>query len=130
MEWFWKNFDREGYTLWFCDYKYNEELESLLKTCNLIGGWFQRLDRVRKYGFGNAIIFKSADDKNHEISCCWLLRGKDMPQEMTACDDYELYNWVKVDNTEDAQLQKKVNEYWSWEGAFGGKVFVQGKVFK
>jgi len=130
MEWFWKNFDKEGYSLWFGEYKYANELESLLKTCNLIGGWFQRLDRLRKYGFGNAIIFKSADDQHHEISTSWLIRGKDMPAEMKECDDYELHTWVRVEDTEDPELRKKVGEYWSWEGSFGGRTFVQGRTYK
>jgi len=130
MEWFWQHLDKEGYGLWFSEYRFNPELESLLKTCNLIGGWFQRLDRLRRYGFGNAVIFKSADDAHHEISTCWLLRGTEMPAEMKECDDYELYEWKKVENTDDPEIRTKIGEYWSWEGNFGGRKFVQGKVFK
>jgi len=130
MEWFWQHYDNEGYTLWFCEYKYNNELESLLKTVNLIGGWFQRLDRLRKYGFGNAIVFKSADDSHHEISCSWMIRSKDIPAELSECDDYELYTWEKVDNFTDPEIRKKIGEYWSWEGSFGGRKYVDAKVFK
>jgi len=130
MEWFWQHHDKEGYSLWFCEYKYNDELESLLKTVNLIGGWFQRLDRLRKYGFGNAIVFKNADDTHHEISCCWLIRSKDLPAEMKDCDDCELYTWTRVEDDSDAALRTRVGEYWSWEGTFGGRKFVDGKVFK
>jgi len=130
MEWFWPHFDSEGWSLWFCEYKYSDELESLLKTCNLIGGWFQRLDRLRKYAFGNAIIFKHPSDAYHEISCCWIIRSKEIPAELKECDDYELYEWKRVENHEDPEVRKKVAEYWSWEGDFGGRKFIQGKVFK
>jgi len=130
MAWFWEHLDKEGYSLWFGDYKYSDELQSLLKTCNLIGGWFQRLDRLRKYGFGNAVILRHLTEDYHEISSCWLIRGSSMPPEMTECDDYELHNWTKVENTDDPEIRKRVEEYWSWEGTFGGKTFVQGRVFK
>jgi elongation factor 1-gamma len=130
MAWFWEHLDKEGYSLWFSDYKYNDELESLLKTCNLIGGWYQRLDRMRKYGFANTIIFENVEKNHHEISNCWLVRGTTMPKEMTDCDDYELYEWSRVENPDDPEVRKKVEEYWSWEGTFGGRKFVQGKTFK
>jgi elongation factor 1-gamma len=125
--WFWENLDVAGWSLWKADYKYNNELDSLLRTCNLIGGWFQRLDRLRKYGFGNAMIFKNGD--TYEISSIWLVRGQELPAEILLCDDTELYEWTKL-NPEDAATKKTVQEYWNWEGDFGGKVFEQGKVYK
>jgi len=132
MPWFWEHLDREGYSLWFADYKYPEdkETESLLWTCNFIGGWFQRLERFHKYGFGNAIIFKSENDPHHTISSCWLIRGKDMPAEMTECSDYDLYTWKRVENVDDSAIRKDIEEYWTWEGDFSGRKFVQGKTFK
>jgi elongation factor 1-gamma len=130
MKWFWENFDKEGWSIWFSDYKYADELESLLKTCNLVGGWYQRLDRMRKYGFANSIILASNKGNYHEISNCWLVRGTTMPKEMTDCDDYELYEWTKVENTDDEAVRAKIHEYWSWEGSFEGRKFVQGKTFK
>jgi len=31
LPWFWENFDKEGWSLWFADYKYNDELNQLFK---------------------------------------------------------------------------------------------------
>lgn len=35
---FWENFDREGYSIWYSQYKYPEELTLTFKSCNLITG--------------------------------------------------------------------------------------------
>jgi len=130
IPWFWEKFDRQGYSLWIAEYKYNAELEksAVFKTCNLVGGFIQRLDKLRKYGFGSVLIFEG--DNNLEISSAWLFRGQDVPAEMKDCDDYELYSWRKADpdNEDD---KKRIKELWAWAGDFGGKKFIdQGKVFK
>jgi elongation factor 1-gamma len=128
IPWFWEKFDREGWSLWFSDYKYNNELTQLYRTSNLILGFLQRLDKLRKYGFGSILIFEV--ENGFEISGCWLFRGQDVPSEMKDCDDYELYNWHKVD-VDNADEKKKVDAYFAWAGDFGGKKFNdQGKIFK
>jgi len=48
---------------------------------------------------------------------------------MTDCDDTELHTWTKVE-TDDAAVRKRLNEFWSWEGDFDGRKFVQGKTYK
>jgi len=126
--WFWHNLDRSGYSIWFCNYLYNAELEALFKTCNLVGGFLQRLDKLRKYGFGNMLIFDDGEGHS-EISGCWLFRGQEIPAEMTSCDDYVLYKWTKAD-PENLEDRKKVEAFWSWSGDFGGRKFNQGKTFK
>jgi len=130
MPWFWEHYDNKGWSLWFATYKFNEELDSLLRTCNLIGGMFQRLEKFVKYSFANVLIFKSTQDAaTHEIVGCWLVRGTEIPEILSITDDYELYNWVKAD-TELPEVRQKVDEFWKWEGSFDGKVFVQGKTYK
>lgn len=130
MPWFWENYDQEGYSIWFSDYKYNDENAKMFMTSNLIGGFCQRLDRLRKYGFGNILIF--GDEPKLEISGCWLFRGQDIPQEMKDCDDSEHYNWVKADVEKQKSL---IEDYWAWAGTFEGKPGStkfndQGKVYK
>jgi len=127
MPWFWDHLDKEGYSIWFADYKHNDENDVLFKTCNLIGGFCQRLDRLRKYGFGSLMIFGA--EPKLEVSCVWLFRGQDVPQEMKETDDYEQYTWRKA-NTDDSATREAVNDFWSWEGALGGRTFNQGKIFK
>ena len=38
INWFWEKYDAEGYSMWRVDYKYNQELDLLFMSSNLIGG--------------------------------------------------------------------------------------------
>jgi len=127
LPWFWENFDADGFCIYFADYKYNEENEVLFKTLNLVNGFFQRLEKLHKYGFGSVLICN--DDKPFEISTCWIFRGKEIPQEMLECEDQELYTWKRAD-TNDSATRELVSDYFAWDGKMGGKKFNQGKVFK
>jgi len=127
LQWFWDHLDKEGYSLWRSDYKYNNECTVAWLTNNSIVGWYQRLDKVRKYAFGSVCIF--GDEPTLEVSGIWLFRGPEPTQEMKECDDSEHYNWTKL-NPDDAASRELVNDYFSWEGNFGGKKFNQGKIFK
>ena len=129
LPWFWENFDPVNYSVWFCEYKFPEELRLGFMSGNLIGGMFQRLDRLRKYGFGNMLLFGT--DNNSTISGVWIWRGQDLAFELSEDlqVDYESYDWKKLDyNSEEAK--KLITEYWAWEGEFGGKKFRLGKTFK
>jgi len=127
LPWFWENLDKEGYSLWLADYKHNDELEKLFMTCNLVSGFIQRLDKLRKYGFGSLIIF--GDEPKLEISSAWLFRGKEIPGEMKEVDDYDQYEWRKADSSDPA-TRELINDYFCWDGNLGGKKFNQGKIFK
>lgn len=35
---FWERFDREGYSIWYSEYKYSDELQLCFMSSNLIGG--------------------------------------------------------------------------------------------
>lgn len=69
----WEKFDPEGYSFWYGEYKYPEELKKIFMSCNLVGGMFQRLDKLRKNTFASVIIF--GDDDNTTISGVWMFRG-------------------------------------------------------
>ena len=72
----WENLDKEGWSLWRADYKYNDELKLSFMAANLIGGMFQRMEKLRKYAFGSVLIF----GKNYDLSISgiWLLRGQQL----------------------------------------------------
>lgn len=38
LPYFWEKFDKENYSIWMGEYKYNEELTQVFMSCNLIGG--------------------------------------------------------------------------------------------
>jgi len=128
MPWFWQNYDPEGWSVWISDYKYNNELNKLFMTNNLVGGFLQRMDKLRKYGFGSLLIF--GEEPSLQIGGMWLFRGTELPEELWENPDAEHHTWTKVD-TNDAAQRKLIEAYWSWEGDFGGKAFHDnGKVFK
>ncbi|CAI7898629.1 unnamed protein product [Closterium sp. NIES-53] len=93
---FWDMYDPEGYSLWFCDYKYNEENTVRFVTLNKVSGFLQRMDLARKYAFAKMCIL-GPDAGPFVIKGVWLFRGADVPQfVMDECYDCELYEWTKV----------------------------------
>ncbi|CAD5225759.1 unnamed protein product [Bursaphelenchus okinawaensis] len=129
IPWFWENFDAENYSIWYGEYKYPEDLTLTFMSCNLIGGMFQRLEKLRKYGFASVCLFGT--DNNSTISGIWIWRGHELAFELSPDwqVDYESYAWKKLDAS-DEKTKKTVNEYLAWEGDFDGKKFNQGKIFK
>uniref|UniRef100_A0A1W7RAL4 Elongation factor 1-gamma n=1 Tax=Hadrurus spadix TaxID=141984 RepID=A0A1W7RAL4_9SCOR len=129
IPYFWDKFDKQNYSIWFCEYKYPEELTLVFMSCNLISGMFQRLDKMRKNAFGSMILF--GEDNNSSISGIWVWRGDELAFQLSEDwqIDYESYTWKKLD-PESEETKKNVNEYLAWTGDFGGKKFNQGKIFK
>jgi len=129
IKWFWENFDKENYSIWYCEYLFPEELKMVFMSCNLIGGMMQRLDTMRKHAFGSMCLF--GEDNDSTISGIWIWRGHELA--FTLSDDwqvdYESYSWKKLD-PDSEETKKMVDEYLRWEGDFGGKKFNQGKIFK
>lgn len=128
MNWFWEKFDAEGYSIWRVDYKYNDELAKVFMSANLIGGFFNRLERARKYAFGSLCVL--GEDNKNEISGYFVIRGQEIPEEVTDAADFESYTFVKVDNLADEAFRASFADYLAWEGDFGGKKFADAKVFK
>merc|ERR1739841_291386 len=55
------------------DYRYNDELSMVFMSCNLIGGMFQRLEKLNKNAFASACVFGEND--NNTISHIWVFKG-------------------------------------------------------
>lgn len=130
VPYFWENFDSDNYSIWFGEYKYNDELTKVFMSCNLIGGMFQRLDKMRKAAFASACLFGS--DDNSTISAIWVWRGQELafPLSSDWQIDYESYNWTKLNPSED-KTKHLVDQYFSWTGTDKeGRKFNQGKIFK
>jgi len=128
MEWFWQNLDRAGYSLWKCEYKYNDENKVDWQTSNLIGGFIQRCDEVRKYAFGSMVV--AGTQAPYLVSGIWLIRGLDIQPLIAANDDASCYNWTKLD-PENLQTRKEVADYWcATENLTDGSVIYDSKIFK
>merc|ERR1739848_632109 len=129
VAWFWEHGDKENYSIWRCDYKYNDELTMVFMSCNLIGGMFQRLEKLRKYAFASVALF---GENNSTISGIWAWRGQDLVFELSEDwqIDYSSYEWKKLD-PEAAETKDLVNQYFSWTGTDkDGRKFNQGKIYK
>ncbi|TPX30442.1 hypothetical protein SmJEL517_g05992 [Synchytrium microbalum] len=127
VNWFWENFDAQGYSLWRVVYKYNNELTMTFMSANLIGGFFQRLEQARKYAFGSLVIL--GEDNKNEIRGFFVLRGQEVPPEVSEAADYESYEWTKVDPN-DTTIREQYNAYIAWDPVIEGKKFADGKIFK
>merc|ERR1712077_98834 len=130
IPYFWEKFDKENYSIWRCDYKYNDELTMVFMSCNLIGGMFQRLEKLRKYAFASVCLF--GENNSSGISGIWVWRGKDLVFELSEDwqIDYSSYAWKKLD-PDAAETKDLVTQYFSWTGNdLEGRKFNQGKIYK
>jgi len=129
IPYFWSHFDKENYSIWYCEYKYPQELTQVFMTSNLIAGMYQRIERLRKNAFGSMCVF--GENNNNIIAGVWVWRGHELVFPMCTdwTTDYESYTWKKL-NPEDEAEKTLVNNFMLWEGEVGGKKFNCGKIFK
>merc|ERR1712106_341111 len=130
IAWFWDHFDHENYSIWQGDYKYNDELTMVFMSCNLIGGMFQRLEKLKKNAFASACLF--GKDNDSSISGIWVFKGQELAFEL--CEDWQIdyasYEWKKFDSKSE-ECKKKVAQYWKWDCSDAtGRPFNQGKILK
>jgi len=125
---FWDMYDPEGYSLWFCEYKYNDENTVSFVTLNKVGGFLQRMDLARKYAFGKMLVIGS--EPPYKVKGLWLFRGKEIPPfVLEECYDMELYEWTKVDISDEAQ-KERVNAMIEDLEPFEGEALLDAKCFK
>jgi elongation factor 1-gamma len=130
VPYFWEKFDKEAYSIWRCDYKYNDELTMVFMSCNLMSGMFQRLEKLRKNAFASMLLF--GENNNSTISGIWVWRGHGLAFELSEDwqIDYSSYDWQKLD-PESSETKELVNQYLCWVGEDKqGRKFNQGKIFK
>eukprot|EP00475_Leptophrys_vorax_P043189 TRINITY_DN8232_c0_g1_i1.p1 TRINITY_DN8232_c0_g1~~TRINITY_DN8232_c0_g1_i1.p1 ORF type:complete len:421 (+),score=78.91 TRINITY_DN8232_c0_g1_i1:142-1404(+) len=126
---FWDMYDAEGYSLWFCDYKHNDENTVKFVTLNKVSGFLQRMDLARKYAFAKMCIL-GPDAGPFVIKGVWLFRGTELPQfVLDECYDCELYDWTKVD-INDAVQKERVNMYMEEPDDIEGLKLQEAKCFK
>ncbi|KAJ1970047.1 hypothetical protein IWQ62_000207 [Dispira parvispora] len=127
MDYFWKNYDPQGWSIWKVSFKYNSELTLTFMSNNQIGGFFARLERARKYAFGTLLVL--GENNNNEIQGYFVIRGQEVPFEIYDAADYDSYEFVKVDPTNPA-TKEEIGDYFAWEGPSLPKPCADGKVFK
>ncbi|KAK0512596.1 hypothetical protein JMJ35_004613 [Cladonia borealis] len=131
LPWFWENYNAEEYSLWKCDYKYNDELTQVFMTANLIGGFFTRLEASRKYIFGAASVY--GEKNNSIIKGAFVVRGQEAEPAFDVAPDYESFEFTKLDPSK-PEDKEFLNDQWAWDKPIvvDGKEYpwADGKVFK
>ncbi|KAJ2054809.1 hypothetical protein GGI17_006792, partial [Coemansia sp. S146] len=127
MNWLWEHLDEDAYSFWKVEYKYNDELTKLFMTNNLIGGHFNRLERARKYAFGNLLTLGKDDD--NMVWGYFIVRGKEIPEEVSDAADFESFAWTAADHN-DPKTRAEIEDCFAWEGPSLPKECYDGKTFK
>jgi len=121
MKNFWKNYDPEGYSLWYIEYN-NEPSEciTLFRTCIIKGDILEQLKYFKKYCFG--VLGAYGGDGDYKIRGCLLWRGNEIPQEIKGINCYDKMTFRKLDYNQKKD-QQLVHDYWT-------KIGEKEKVFK
>lgn len=127
VDYFWQNFDMTGYSMYRLIYKDNKDLTRVFMSSNLIGGFYQRLEHLRKYAFGSMCVF--GEDNDNLIAGMFIFRGPQLPEAVKDVPDYDSYDFERVDTSSDA-IRHEWNSYLAWDGVRDGKTFADGKIFK
>lgn len=128
MDWFWKNYDAEGWSIWFQTFNHNEENTRNFIVSNKLEGFVQRTIAIQKYAFGCMQMLDTKEEKGYyTVNGVWLIRGQDI-KPMDCNPEFGVYTWTKMDPT-DAAVKKQIADYWCGE-EIDGYVCEDAKVFK
>ncbi|KAF9238662.1 hypothetical protein BU15DRAFT_47514, partial [Melanogaster broomeanus] len=95
LEWFYANFDKEGFSVWRIDIKHNEQLVVALESSNQIGGFFSRIEGSNKFLF--APVGVPEESNPSVISGVLVLRGQDVDAVLACAPDWESYDYKKLE---------------------------------
>jgi len=122
---------KENYSLWYCSYKYSDELAMDFMAANLVGGMFQRIEKLRKHAFASCVVGGVTRDLN--ITGLWFWRGTTLAFERSPDwqIDFEIFEWKKLE-WDAAETKTLISDYWKWDESkkFGGKAFCEGRIYK
>jgi elongation factor 1-gamma len=107
---FWEKLDRAGWSCWFIHYeKYAGEGEQMVPFENLLDGFVQRMESIRRYSFGVMAIYGEVPAL--EIKGCLLMRGQEVLQGLIDHPQFEYCKRAKADwhNDED---RKRIEDFW------------------
>jgi len=119
VEWLWKE-DYKGWQWWHAQYKFNDELKVSFISSNRAKGLFQELEREKanKNGFGIGYTLKL--EGVFGISAIFLFFGSEIPKEVTESRVETVFNWRKLDHTNDTD-KAFIEEYVSQKDTIEGR---------
>ena len=107
---FFESFDAAGWSVWFATYKYDEENTVGFKTSNLVGGFIQKSEEMRKYMF--MVVQIAGTSSQQYIRGAALVRGQDIKPLIDANEMAENFEWVKMNVPPSEEEKKKLAELW------------------
>jgi elongation factor 1-gamma len=126
---FFESFDGEGWSIFRGDYKYNEELKVLFMTSNLIAGFIQRTEEIRKWLFGTKTI-RGTEGEGMKVTSYFLIRGQSIQPLIDCNDDAECYTWTKLSLPVSEADKKLLYDYWCSEGPLDGLPCLDSRAYK
>lgn len=129
MDTFYETFDSEGWSIWRGDYKYNDENKVLFMTSNLIGGFMQRTDEIRKWLFGTCTI-RGTEGAEMKVTHHFLIRGHSIQPLLDCNDDASCYDWTQVETPLSEATKKQLYDYWCSDGPLDGEAMLDSRLFK
>ena len=113
MAQFWSGenaFDPAHWSLFRGDYKYDDECKVLFMTSNLIGGFIQRTEEIRKWLFGTMTI--RGEEGKMKVTCYYLIRGDSIEPLIKCNDDASCYTWTKLAVPVSDADKATIYDYW------------------
>ncbi|KIJ41073.1 hypothetical protein M422DRAFT_229875 [Sphaerobolus stellatus SS14] len=128
LKWFYEKFDKEGFSIWRVDFKYNDELAQVFMSSNQIGGFFNRLEASRKYLFGSVGVLGEAN--NNVITGVLICRGDDIKPVVSVAPDWESYSYESLNPFTEGPQKEFFEGAMAWDLELNGKKWADGKNFK
>lgn len=130
MDQFWQMYDAEGWSLFRGDYNYNDDNKVLFMTGNLLGGFIQRTEEIRKWLFGTMTIRGEEKAGGMKVSAYFLIRGQEIKPLLDANDDAEYYTWTRVATPVSDADKAKIFEYWTSDTQLEGETCLDSRCYK
>jgi len=129
MDTFWGMFDAAGWSIFRGDYNYNDELKVLFMTSNLIGGFIQRTEEIRKWLFGTMTI-RGVAGEGMKVTCYYLIRGDSIDPLIACNDDASCYTWTKLTVPPSEADKALLYDYWCSELPLEGEPNLDSRCYK
>jgi elongation factor 1-gamma len=118
------SFDKEGFSIWRVDFRYNEELTQTYMSSNQIGGFFNRLEASRKYLFGSVGVVGTSN--NSVIAGVFVARGPEIKPVVEVAPDWESYTYERID-LDNAEQKAFFEAALAWDLEVGDRKWADGK---
>lgn len=111
LDFLWANWDEKAFSFWYLKYdKLPSEGKKLFLTNNLMSGFLDRADHVRKYCLGVHGVY--GEEPELEIRGVWLWKGVEMLEPMKEHTQFDVYMYNKLDPKK-AEDKALITEYWT-----------------